>query len=70
MMRPGETALTFRSGDVQDMAAKLRLLLSDSALALSLSAKARADYEARFAPIVVAKQTARFYERTLARCNR
>ena len=66
-VRNGETGLTFHAGDSFDLAARIRLLLSDRGLASRLGANARADYEARFAPPVVARATATFYERVLER---
>jgi glycosyltransferase involved in cell wall biosynthesis len=64
-VRHAETGLTFRAGDPLHLAARIRLLLSDRGLAARLAANARADYEARFAPSVVARSTANFYERVL-----
>jgi glycosyltransferase involved in cell wall biosynthesis len=67
MVRDGTTALTFRAGDHRDLAAKIGKLIDDRNLASALATRARADYEVRFAPAVVARQMADFYARLLAR---
>jgi glycosyltransferase involved in cell wall biosynthesis len=69
LVRPGETALTFRSGDYRDLASKILQMLKNPDLAQKMSACARADYEARFTPSVIASRMAAFYDRVLARAN-
>jgi glycosyltransferase involved in cell wall biosynthesis len=70
IVRDGRTALTFAAGDAQDLAAKLQVLLVNRQMAATLAQTARADYQARFAPGVVAGQTAEFYQRVIDRWQR
>jgi glycosyltransferase involved in cell wall biosynthesis len=66
MICDGVNALGFRVGSANDMAAKILAVLSDPDLAQKLARGARADYEARFAPSVIAAKMAAFYGRVLA----
>ena len=63
----GATGLLFQTGKAADLAVQLRHLLKDSDLAAKLGHQAAASCAARFAPVVIAKQSIEFYQETLAR---
>lgn len=67
MVRDGISGLFFKSGDAADLARKLSEVLRDPATARRLAAGARAEYEERFTPAVVARAMRDYYDRVLAR---
>jgi glycosyltransferase involved in cell wall biosynthesis len=70
VVRNGETGLAFCSGDSLDLATKLIQLLGSPSLCQKLGAGGRAEYEARFSPVVVARRMSDFYREVVARGRR
>lgn len=67
LVRHGETGFLFRSGDPQDLAAKVDAMLSLPDRGASLAAASRRDYEARLTARAISQRTAEYYQQVLAR---
>ena len=67
IIQHGRNGLLFRSGDSQDLAAKIEVLLGNPDLAARLGDQARRDCLDRYRPEVVAKQMLAFYEEVISR---
>lgn len=66
ILQHGRNGLLFRSGDDRDLADRIRLLLDNPALARRLGMQAREDVQERYAPKLVARQTADFYRQVVS----
>jgi glycosyltransferase involved in cell wall biosynthesis len=67
IVNDGKNALLFQSENADDLARQILVLMRDHELAKRLAGDGAADVERRFAPDVVARQMAAFYERVAAR---
>lgn len=69
LVQDGHNGLLASPGDAADVGEKVLSLLRNPPLAAELGHQAAADAARRYAPAVVARQTADFYRRTLARAS-
>jgi len=63
----GRNGLVFETGDPRDLAARIRQLLDDPALALSLGEQARRDVRQRYNPALIGRQIADYYREVIDR---
>ena len=61
----GRNGLVFETGDPRDLAARIRQLLDDPALALSLGEQARRDVRQRYDPALIGRQIVDYYREVI-----
>lgn len=70
MVRDGQTGLLYRSGDVRDLAEKVRRLIADHSLCAEMGAAGREEYLARCTPETNYRTLMHIYEQVLSSKSR